>query len=278
MERKHNTCNLTAIVRVSCLAGMALVLMGGAPSYAQVWHFGLGTGFSFMNIEGDQGFNIINVGPVQYGVDLNPDQINDVLESAFGLAGYATDATWMVQYSFGHFVLGGESQTALPPEVGGGTLDYDLAFEVTNAKMTLGRTVYRSQTTKFRFTPYLGLRYLKHDISADFVVTQASIPNYIFRGRDWSWTDALIGVGIGYRIIPKLNWSAVGDAGFGGSNGTYYFTTSLTYSPTRHLSLGPNFSYTAIDYENGKKGDADWYIYKADQFGVGLVLAVNFNP
>jgi len=276
MESKRSSRSLKAIARVICIASAAMLFMGGSPTYAQGWHFGVGSGFTWMNIQGDEGYNIANYGPVQYELDLDPDDISDVLESAFGFAGYASNGTWMIQYSLGWFTLGGEGTVDLPAEVGGGTLDIDLDYDVTNIKVAVGRTVYRSQNMKFSFTPYVGLRYLKHDISADFVINQGGEHTPVYRGRDWNWTDALVGVGVGYQLRPKLSWNAGGDAGFGGSDGTFFFTTNLTVSPTRHFSFGPNFSYTALDYENGNKGDADWYLYDADEFGVGIFAVVNF--
>ncbi|HPI32495.1 MAG TPA: hypothetical protein PLR32_04200 [candidate division Zixibacteria bacterium] len=276
MDSNRTTCMLAAVMRAVIVAGAALLLLGGSPAHAEHWFFGVGTGFTFMNIQGEQGYTVINYGPVQYDLDLDPDDISDVLESAFGFAGYATDGTWIIQNSLGVFTLGGDGRVDLPPEVGGGTLDVDVEFNVTNGKITLGRTVYRDKKMKFSFTPYAGLRYLRHEINADFVVTQGDESTPIFRGRDYKWTDALVGATISYRLTPRFTWTASGDAVFGGSDGTFYFTTSLPFTPTPHFSFGPNLSYTAIDYENDDKGDADWYLYDADEFGAGIFLAVNF--
>jgi hypothetical protein len=78
---------------------MALVfcIFGSSPSSAQKWHFGLGTGLVRMNVEGDQGLNVAlgNTGPVQFAVDLSPDDFQDLMQSAIGGGGYATDGKWM---------------------------------------------------------------------------------------------------------------------------------------------------------------------------------------
>ncbi len=34
--------------------------------------------------------------------------------------------------------------------------------------------------------------------------------------------------------------------------------------------------YTAFDFENGSKGDADWYLYDVDEYGAGLSVLVTW--
>jgi hypothetical protein len=66
-----------------------------------------------------------------------------------------------------------------------------------------------------------------------------------------------------------------GDAGFGGSNGAFFFTSSLMISPGKHFSFGPNFTYTAHDFENGEVGDVDWYLYDVNEYGAGIAFMFN---
>ena len=42
------------------------------------------------------------------------------------------------------------------------------------------------------------------------------------------------------------------------------------------MSIGPNVSYTAIEYENGVAGDEDWYLYDANEFGGGISFLFHF--
>ena len=58
MESKRGSRGLQAIARVICIAGAAILFMGGSATYAQGWHFGVGSGFTWMNIRGDEGYNI----------------------------------------------------------------------------------------------------------------------------------------------------------------------------------------------------------------------------
>jgi hypothetical protein len=248
----------------------------GSPSYANEWHLGIGTGFTFLNVQGDLGVVTRDFGTVKAEVDLSPSDVSDYMQTGLGLAGYATDGTWMIQYAFGMLKLGGEPSGNLPASAGGGTYSSDLFFKVLNGRFTVGRTIYRSKDMKFSFTPYTGVRFIKHELNADFVFTQGSTVTPVDRGVDHSWADVLIGAGIGYALSPKVNWVAGGDAGFGGSNGTFAFATSLSYKVAKHWSLGPNFTFTAVDYENGEVGDADWYLYDASEFGAGIGLMYHF--
>ena len=79
-----------------------------------------------------------------------------------------------------------------------------------------------------------------------------------------------------WLLSPKVNWSTSFDAGFGGSNGTYNFTTAISWRFWKYMSIGPNFSFMAIDYENGERGDSDWYLYDANEFGWGASCLIHF--
>lgn len=266
----------SSITKVALLTLCAFSLIGASNAHAQKkWFFGLGTGFTFMNTEGDQGLNTALFGPVQAEVDLDPSDFSDLMETGFGLGGFATDGTWMIQASFGKLKLGGEPSGSLPAGVGG-TFAADFFFEMTVGQITVGNTVYRSKNFKFSFTPYAGVRYLKHELGAGLSVTQGATTTAVAGVIDNNWTDILIGSSIGYVLSPKWTWNAQADAGFGGSEGTYTFKTGLSWKPLAHWSIGPNFGYSAIEFENGKKGDSDWYFYDANEFGAGIGLLYHF--
>jgi hypothetical protein len=133
---------------------------------------------------------------------------------------------------------------------------------------------------RLSFTPYAGVRYMKHDLDVELSVTQpdpATASTFLLSGgAENDWTDVLFGASVGYVFSPRLTWNASADAGFGGSEGTYTFKTSLNWKAGKHLSLGPNFKYSAIEYENGEKGDSDWYRYDADEFGAGIGVTAHF--
>lgn len=268
---------LLTVTKIVLLASCAVSFIWTPNANAQKqWFFGLGTGFTFANAEGDQGLNTVLFGPIQAEIDLDPSDFSDLMETGFGLGGYATDGTWMIQASFGMLKLGGEPSGSLPSGVGGGTFTADWFFEMTGAQFTLGYTAHRSKNMKFSITPYVGARYSKHQIGSDIVVTQGATTTTIIGIVDHNWTDFLVGTSIGYVLAPKWTWSALVDAGFGGSEGTYTFKTGLSWKAFKHFSFGPNFSYSAIEVVNGEPGDSDWYLYDANEFGVGIGVLINF--
>lgn len=264
------------VTKIALLTVCAVSLIAAPSVSAKQWFFGLGTGFTFGNTEGDQGLHTALFGPIQAEIDLDPSDFQDLMETGFGLGGYATDGTWIIQYSFGMMKLGDEPNGSLPVDAGGGTFAADLFFKMTTGQLTVGNTVYRSKDFKFSFTPYAGVRYLKHEIGSDIVVTQGATTITIVGSAEHNWTDVLIGSSIGYVLSPKWTWNTQADAGFGGSEGTYSFKTSLSWKALSHWTLAPNFSYSAIEFENGTKGDTDWYFYDANEFGMGIGIMYSF--
>ena len=110
-----------------------LILGFGAAANAE-WHYGIGTGFSAMTVDGDQGFHTNIAGPVQFEVDLSAEDIVDLMETAFGLGGYATDGTWMVQVSAGFLSLE-DTPSYSGPEV---DITSEFRFDVSSAEVTVG--------------------------------------------------------------------------------------------------------------------------------------------
>jgi hypothetical protein len=66
------------------------------------------------------------------------------------------------------------------------------------------------------------------------------------------------------------------NAAFGGSDGTYKIGTALSWSPAAHWVISPNASFTKTEFENGTKGDADWYLYDSDDTTFGLAVMYLF--
>ena len=273
MSKNYKLSTVLVVAMLFCLLAMPTV---NAQEGGKKWYVGIGTGFTFMNTEGDMGLNVGSFGPVLAAVDLDPSDFNDLMETGFGLGGYATDGTWMIQYAFGKLKLGGEPSGSLPAGVGGGTYTTDLFFEITGAQATVGYVAFRSKDMKFSLTPYTGFRYLKHELGADLSITQGATTTSISRGIDNNWTDVLIGGSMSYVLSPKWTWNINADAGFGGTEGTYSFASSLSWKALKHLSISPNFKYSAIEALNGEVGDSDWYLYDANEFGMGIGILYHF--
>ncbi len=182
------------------------------------------------------------------------------MKSAFGFGGYATDKTWMIQYSFVNLELEGEASRM----VGATRVSAKIGFDITGGELTVGYPVHRS--TSLRLGVLGGMRYTKHELSSEITVGAQQRK----RSIDNDWTDALIGLTIGVPFAEKWVWNTRLDAGFGGSEGTYSGSTGVTWRFFKNWSTNLQAKYQAIHYENGSKGDSDWYLYDVDESGVSL--------
>jgi len=251
------------------MLSVLMVISFTSVSYAK-WSYGIGTGFFALNLDGDIGLNT-NQGALQTSVDLDNSDIRDLMDSAFGLGGYATDGTWMIRYSFGYMALEGDGNGTLP--AGLTTVNAELDFDVLGGEILVGYPVYQGSS----FTVQLdgGVRYTKHEIEWDIVFAGA-INAYINRDIDESWTDFLIGGTVTVPFTKEWIWNTSANAGFGGSEGTYMGYTGLTWKFYKNWSGTLYSKYTAVDFENGSKGDTDWYLYDVDEFGLGINILYNF--
>jgi hypothetical protein len=248
------------------LAGLLSISLSGV-AHAD-WSFGIGTGIFRLNVDGDMGFNVANAGPVEFDVDLDPDDIDDIMETAFGFGGYATDGKWMIQSSFGMLELEDDTSRTI---AGVGTVSSELGFDMTGGEITVGYPIYECTSLILRL--HAGVRYTEHELDADVRIDGTPV-----RGGDIDedWTDALFGISAGVPFAEKWTWNNKFNAGFGGSEGTYFAQTGITWRFLKHWSATLYGKYTAVEYENGSKGDPDWYLYDVDEFGLGLGVLFNW--
>ena len=250
--------------RISIVAASALMV---ATVASAEWHYGIGTGLTRLHVEGDQGLNVRvgGIGPVEFDVDLEPDDISDLMETAFGFGGYATDGQWMFQFASGFLELRDGTSRTLPS---GTRVAGEIFQEITLAEASVGYVVHR--TENLTVTPYVGVRYLEHEIGVELDVTTAGGTASEDRSVDHDWTDARVGVTLSAPITETWTWDGSVEAGFGGSDGTYKGDTGISWMFAKHWSARAGFNYTAIDFENGSRGDDDWYLYDADEYGASL--------
>ena len=247
-----------------------LGVMGFSTMAHAEWHFGLGTGPQLLNVKGTQGINTAR-GAVEIDVDLDPDDLADVTESAIGLGGYATDGKWVIQFVVGKLELEEGASTGK----GGATLTAKVGFDVTGAELTVGYPVYEIPALTLR--AYTGARYTKHELDLSLTATGGFAQlNGLSKSIDESWTDVLIGLSADVPFAEKWNWNIKADAGFGGSEGTYLASTGITWRFYGGWSSTLSGKFVAVDFENGTKGDADWYLYDVDETSAGLVIMYNW--
>jgi len=254
--------------RLPILAIVLTTALLGAPAAQADWYFGIGTGLSLMNVDGKQGFDTV-AGPVKFDVKLDPKDFNDLTKSAFGFGGYATDGKWLVQYSLASLEL----QDKVSSDVGASTVKAKVNFKIYGAELTVGYPFYQSPSLVMLLD--LGVRYTEHKFNNSISVSGAINAE---RQRKFSndWTDGLVGVTMNVPFADKWTWSTRFNGGFGGSDGTYMASTGLSWRFHKSWSAGATVKYMAVDYENGKPGDSDWYFYDADETSVGLVFLYNW--
>ena len=127
---------------------------------------------------------------------------------------------------------------------------------------------------KHAFSVLGGVRYSMHEYFFALVVDNnpPNPPAAFIRNIDQDWTDVLIGLTHGTQLSEKWTWSNRVDAGFGGSEGTYFLNTSFGWQFAKSWALNLYAQDTSIEYENDNRGDPDWYLYDADEFGAGVSI------
>ena len=241
-----------------------------APAQAE-WFFGIGTGFTFMNVDGTQGFNTELLGPVEYDIKLDPKDFRDFTKSAFGFGGYATSGTWMIQYSYARLELEDETDAYVPAF--DTTTSTKINFTMTGAELTVGYPVYRARHLVILVDG--GVRYTKHEFDGR-IIASGAVSGRRDREFDHSWTDAVVGASLNVPFTEKWSWNNRLNAGFGGSEGTYFASTGLSWRFLKHWSTGLTGTYKKVKFENDSKGDSDWYLYDVDESTVGLNVLFNW--
>ncbi len=237
-----------------------LIVMGSITVASAEWNYGIGTGLFRLNVKGDIGMDTIG-GPVLADIDLDPKDISDYAKTAAGFGGYATNGTYIILYAFQYLELEADESATL---TGGIPVSLDIGFLTSSAEVVVGYPVYRSEAV--RINALGGLRHTKHELSQKITIGGSSLSS----DTDNSWTDAVVGAAFNVPFAEKWSWDSRLDAGFGGSEGTYAANTGATWRFKESWSTTFFGKYAAVEFENGSKGDTDWYLYDAAEYGVGF--------
>jgi len=258
----------------ACLV-MASMATFSVPASAE-WRNSIGTGMAFVNITGNQGWQtpkipIIGSQSVNVPLDYNPSDINDMMDSAFGFGGAATDGTWLIQYSYGSMRLE-QAFSGVSGPLAGSYLSGESYFTATGAEITAGYSVYQSNAVKvFADT---GVRYTKQKFENSLRSTGTMTFNIENKFSE-EWVDALFGVTVNVPLAKTVVWGSRFNYGIGDSEGTYFASTGVTWRFADNWATGASLKYTKVDYVNGNKGDSDWYLYKAEEtvFGINVLYS-----
>jgi len=229
------------------------------------WKYGVGTGLVFLNADGDIGLDTDLAGPVVLPVDLDAGDVMDYMETAFGLAGYATDGKWNIRYKVGTLELEDKPSGTTSS---GAAVRAKVSFQTTIAELSIGQTFY--QTEKVALSAYVGTRYLHHDLENSLSITTPEGATSKSKDIDNGWADARVGIGIDVPIAEKWAWGSSAEASFGESEGTYQANTGVAWRFADNWSTLVSANYIAVDFENGNKGDDNWYLYDVDETSLGV--------
>ena len=137
----------------------------------------------------------ISLTPVEFDVDLDPDDFDDLTQSAFGFGGFVTNGKWMTNYSFGQLELGDDTRVVLPS---GDTVSAELGFDITGGELTVGYPIYRGTSLTVRLLA--GARYTKHELKSDITIVSGIGTTRLNIDIDEDWTDGLVGISAGVSL------------------------------------------------------------------------------
>lgn len=230
------------------------------------WNFSAATGIFALNIEGTQGINVNGIGPIELDVDMDFDDVLDYNESGFGLTLSAAKGDWKYGFTFAHLGLEGSESgvdgTATP-------VSGELLFEADTLEVSANYTFKKYDRGMVGVIG--GLRYYKHAFEGEITRGLTTVK----RDKDFEWTDVYIGITHAHAFDRSWSWSSQVDIGGGGSDFAYMLNTGVNYKINEKWMTRLYAQNLAFDYENGSKGDDDWYLYDADEFGFGL--GINYS-
>ncbi|MBL4783260.1 MAG: DUF481 domain-containing protein [Porticoccaceae bacterium] len=252
--------NRTALFRIVLLASLT-AMPGMSLASEDAWHFGIGTGIFALNVEGDSGFNTL-AGPVESEFDADFDDILDLADTAVGITGFAQKGKWTIDYAFSILEVSGDNSGVISAT--GVPFRSSVSFDATAALVGLGYQLIKND--RHNLQARAGLRYTNHDI--EFKITAG--PANVAKNIDEDWVDGYVGLTYQMRLAPNWYWTTKADVGAGGSDLSTTINTGVAWHFTDAWVTSLYGNYYSVDFENGSKGDSDWYEYDADEFGVGL--------
>jgi hypothetical protein len=260
-------------MRIALVAvALTVIFAPAALAEEDEWQFGIGTGFFGLNIDGDVGITTA-LGPVDLDASMTGDEVRDLLESAFGFGGFAAKGKWAILYA-GTYLELEDTITGVGPL--GSPVSSTVTFTQHGAEVA---AAYRfALKGKNAWSVLGGLRYTKHEYDLGLSIDNdpPNPPAELARNIDHDWTDLLIGLTHARQINDRWTWTNRLDAGFGGSDGTFFYNTSFNWQFAESWAMGIYGQITSIDFENDNRGDPDWYAYDANEYGLGLSILYTF--
>lgn len=211
------------------------------------------------------------VGAITVPLDLDFSFIFDNLEGAFSSHFEARKGTWGAFFDFAYVSLG-KQDIELPVTLPSGTTPTaEFGFNIWAMEL-MGN--YRIGSERSAFDVLGGIRYNRQDLD----VALLGLPRELAGGYDVNWTDPVFGGRYLTRVHDRVFLTLRGDVGgFGaGSELTVNVQGGVGIDLTRRLGLIFQYKFMDIEYEEGTRGQADFFRYDAQQQGALLGLSIYF--
>jgi hypothetical protein len=204
----------------------------GAPS-DKGWRFGLTPYLWLAGIEGDVG-----VGPLVSHVDLSPSDILDHLQFAASLYGEARRQWFVGGIDAFYASVGGAKAVVFRGDTG--------TFNLTNRQTILTPFVgYSVGNATWTFDAVAGARYWR--TKAELRVDRAN-GNSRDVTQTIDWWDAIGGLRLTGIIVPRVRFTAGGDAGGGGAKSDWQLHGDIGYDISSIWTLGFAYRYLSVNY------------------------------
>ena len=197
------------------------------------WRFAVTPYLWFAGLKGDVG-----IGPLVSSVDLSPGDILDHLQFAASLYGEVR-RQWFVGGIDALYVSVGDAKAIV---FRGDTGSFNISNRQTILQPFVGYSVGNATWT---LDVLAGARYWH---SKD----QLRVDRPNGQSRDFTttvdWWDALGGLRLTGSIVPRLRFTAGGDAGGGGAKSDWQIHGDVGYDVSRVWTVGLSYRFLSVDY------------------------------
>jgi len=227
-----------------------LLLAQSASAAEDRWSFGIGTGISTLDLDGDVGFATGSGGFIG-DFDIDNGDSADMLKSAFGGGGFANKGRWTIHGLFSTLTLEDDNQ------------DYDVEWDQTFGELAVEYML--GNVGNHAFGVIAGVNYTKHEWKFTDQATRERIK------PDEDWTDAMIGVTHRVPFGGTWAWANRIDYAGGDSEGVFNVTTGVNWNPYTHWVFNLGLGYRDVEYgEKGDVNDNDFYYYDTKETTINL--------
>ena len=234
-------------------ASAGLLLAPAAQAAENEWTFGIGTGISLLDLDGDVGFATENGGVIAE-LDLDNGDTADMVESAFGFFSFANKGPWTIHLMYATVTL--EDSDA----------GFDAEWDKADAQLAVEYAF--AKTGNHTWGVLAGVNYIDHEWEL-----QDKIDRIKYEPED-DWTDAVVGLTHNVPFAGNWAWSNGINYSFGDSEGSLDVSTSLNWKPLEHWVFSGFLRYEDIEFgDEGDIGKSDFYYYDVEEISTGIGFA-----